>query len=311
MARRTTRQKRVHSLLEAYQHIKCLQLYQRQRHATRWRSTDANRNTDTDSDTSSMTSGSTSLSSFGLGSSSSLSLSSRDSNPDQDDMSSDDSLGNSDHSPLPAKHRHGLQGLTFRVRKAISQIYSRRYHKDRKFGHGRPPPYLPLILTTYKDHEEFHPSFRQYLRIDHVTFDKILVAISSDPLFINRSRHPQMPIDYQLAITLYCFGYYGNAAGLQRVADWAGVGKGTVLIATCRIMTAVLQSSFKNQAIRMPTPGEKEEAKQWVERCSRCPTWRDGWCFVDGMLIPLAFRPFWYGQSYFDRKCNYSLNIQV
>jgi hypothetical protein len=61
----------------------------------------------------------------------------------------------------------------------------------------------------------------------------------------------------------------------------------------------------------MPTPGEKEEAKQWVEKRSSCPAWRDGWCFVDGTLIPLAFRPFWYGQSYFDRKCNYSLNIQV
>jgi len=61
----------------------------------------------------------------------------------------------------------------------------------------------------------------------------------------------------------------------------------------------------------MPSPGEKEEAKQWVEKYSKCPAWRDGWCFVDGTLVPLAFRPYWYGQSYFDRKCNYSLNIQV
>ena len=58
-----------------------------------------------------------------------------------------------------------------------------------------------------------------------------------------------MPIDYQLAITLYRFGYYGNAASLQRVADWAGVGKGTVLVATRCVMAAVLRSSFKDQAI--------------------------------------------------------------
>ena len=32
---------------------------------------------------------------------------------------------------------------------------------------------------------------------------------------------------------------------------------------------------------------------------------------MDGTLVPLAFRPFWYEQSYFDRKCQYSLNIQV
>jgi hypothetical protein len=197
------------------------------------------------------------------------------------------------------------------VRKAFSTIYSSRYHVDRKFGHGKPPAYLPLILTTYKDHQEFHHLFRQYLRIDPITFDNILAEIRTDPIFTNQSRHPQMAIDHQLAITLYRFGHYGNAASLQRVADWAGIGKGTVLIATRRVMIAVLRGSFKDQAIRMPTPEEKEEAKQWVGKHSKCTTWRDGWCFVDGTLVPLAFRPFWYGQSYFDRKCQYSLNIQV
>ena len=61
----------------------------------------------------------------------------------------------------------------------------------------------------------------------------------------------------------------------------------------------------------MPMPEEKEEAKRWVERCSKCSTWRDGWCFVDRTLVPLTFHLFWYGQIYFDCKCNYSLNIQV
>ncbi|THU94473.1 hypothetical protein K435DRAFT_819994 [Dendrothele bispora CBS 962.96] len=60
----------------------------------------------------------------------------------------------------------------------------------------------------------------------------------------------------------------------------------------------------------MPTEAEKEEAKTWVEKHS-CPEWRDGWCMVDGSLIPLYARPYWYGESYFDRKSNYSLNVQV
>lgn len=120
-----------------------------------------------------------------------------------------------------------------------------------------------------------------------------------------------MAIDHQLAITLYRFGHYGNAVSLQRVADWAGIGKGTVLVVTRRVMTAVLRNSFKDQAIRMPTAEEKEGAKEWVGQHSKCTAWRDGWCFVDGTPVPLAFRPFWYGQSYFDRKCQYSLNVQV
>ncbi len=32
---------------------------------------------------------------------------------------------------------------------------------------------------------------------------------------------------------------------------------------------------------------------------------------VDGTLVLLDERPFWYGESYFDWKCNYSLNVQV
>jgi len=324
MARKTPRQKRVHSALTAYQRIKRLQLHRRRHRATQQRPT--NRHAGTDSDTST-TSGSISLSSSVLGSFSSLLLSSAGSDPGKGDAASGtypdshlscssmsldtSSLGESSQGSSPSKRRRGSRGLTYHVRKAISAIYSSRYHVDRKFGRGRPPAYLPLILTTYKDHEEFHHLFRQYLRIDPVTFDKILIAISSDPVFVSRSQHPQMAVDYQLAITLYRFGYYGNAASLQRVADWAGVGKGTVLVVTRRVMTAVLRGPFKDQAVRMPTSGEKEEAKQWVERRSKCTAWRDGWCFVDGTLIPLAFRPFWYGQSYFDRKCNYSLNIQV
>ena len=60
----------------------------------------------------------------------------------------------------------------------------------------------------------------------------------------------------------------------------------------------------------MLTEDEKEDAKMWVEAHS-CKAWRDGWCLVDGTLIPLYDRPHWYGESYFDRKCNYSLNFQV
>lgn len=75
-------------------------------------------------------------------------------------------------------------------------------------------------------------------------------------------------------------------------------------------MKAILDPSFRKEAVRLPTEEEKEEAKQWVEDHS-CKAWRDGWCFVDGTLIPLAEKPNWYGQSYFDRKKRYSLNVQV
>ncbi|KIY53655.1 hypothetical protein FISHEDRAFT_68686, partial [Fistulina hepatica ATCC 64428] len=54
----------------------------------------------------------------------------------------------------------------------------------------------------------------------------------------------------------------------------------------------------------------KERAKEWVESVS-CPAWRDGWCMVDGTLVPLFRRPSFYGNTWFDRKSNYSLNVQL
>ncbi|KAG6826004.1 hypothetical protein H0H92_001550 [Tricholoma furcatifolium] len=53
------------------------------------------------------------------------------------------------------------------------------------------------------------------------------------------------------------------------------------------------------EAVQPLTEDKKEAAKEWIENHS-CKAWRDGWCLVDGTLVPLYYHPFWYGQSYFD-----------
>jgi hypothetical protein len=62
----------------------------------------------------------------------------------------------------------------------------------------------------------------------------------------------------------------------------------------------------------MPRPGseEREAAKEWVEAKS-CNGGRGGWIMVDGTLIPLYTKPSEYGNCYYDRKSNYSINVQV
>lgn len=75
-------------------------------------------------------------------------------------------------------------------------------------------------------------------------------------------------------------------------------------------MTAVLRKEFLEEAVQFPTDAEKEKAKEWVEAHS-CHVWHNGWCMVDGTLVPLYDHPYWYSESYFDRKYNYLLNIQV
>ncbi|KAF7372947.1 DDE Tnp4 domain-containing protein [Mycena sanguinolenta] len=193
------------------------------------------------------------------------------------------------------------------VRHNLEDMYDQRYEMPRN-AFPRGPAFLRHVLGTMKDSRP--DLFRQELRVSPRTFDRLVTKLSDDPVFANDSNHAQMPVEDQVAIALFRFGHSGNAAGLQKVANWAGVGKGTIGLVTRRVMTAILRPSFMTEFVRMPTVAEKEKAKAWVGSHS-CKAWRNGWCMVDGTLVALFDRPFWFGESYFDRKCNYSLNIQI
>jgi hypothetical protein len=73
---------------------------------------------------------------------------------------------------------------------------------------------------------------------------------------------------------------------LERVRKWASTSKGLVKLAMCRVMTALLSPDFIKQAVQLPTDEKKVEAKIWVEKHS-CRASRNGWCLVNGTLIPL------------------------
>ncbi|KAH6876643.1 hypothetical protein BKA70DRAFT_239536 [Coprinopsis sp. MPI-PUGE-AT-0042] len=200
----------------------------------------------------------------------------------------------------------GPGGIAGHVRAAIHSLFSTRYRVRRKHRH-RP---VSLLREALRTADQYPEEFRQQLRVTPTTFRRLVSELETDPVFRNNSQNDQMPVEHQVAITLYRFGHYGNSASVSEVARWAGYGTGTILLVTRRVIQAMLRPSFRNRAVRRPTAEEKEEAKRWVEHDS-CRGWRDGWCMVDGTLVPLYACPHWYGQSYFDRKGNYSLNIQV
>lgn len=207
---------------------------------------------------------------------------------------------------LPPSHARWAR-LSQWVQAEVEAMYTHRYEVPRD-PIPRGPSYLQHTLLTLKSARE--DLFREQLRVTPETFDAIVEKISNDCVFQNDSQHPQMPVEQQLAIVLFRFGHDGNASGLQVVANWAGVGKGTVSLVTRRVITAILRPSFMRKGVRFPTPAEKEQAKRWVHKHS-CKAWRGGWCLVDGTLVPLYEKPSWFGESYYDRKCRYSLNIQV
>jgi len=139
---------------------------------------------------------------------------------DADDEGDDESEG---------EHRREAPNLRRFIRDEITDMYSRRYEMPRN-DLPRGPAYLPHVLMTLKQRCPDH--FRLALRVSPNTFDQILEQINDDPVFSNDSSNGQMPIEQQLAIALYQFGHNGNAASLQQVANWAGVGKGTVALVT-------------------------------------------------------------------------------
>ena len=185
-------------------------------------------------------------------------------------------------------------------------MYANHYELPR----NQHPQGLSLMRFTLSQYRTLWPDlFCQDLCIAPDTFNKILERISDHPIFFNNSTIPQCPIEEQLAIMLFCFGHYSNGASLEWVRKWAGTSKGLVKLAMRRVMMALLSPDFMKQAVQLPMDKEKE-AKTWVKEHS-CKAWHNGWCLVNGTLIPLYNWPYWYGESYFDRKCNYSLNIHV
>jgi hypothetical protein len=165
---------------------------------------------------------------------------------------------------------------------------------------------LDLILIDFKLHDP--KRFRSNLRVSAGTFDSLLVMIDTHPIFLNNANVSQIPVSEQLAIAMFRFGHNGNAASVEAVAQWAGVSAGTVVNCTRRVIIAFL--ALHDSAVCWPSEDEKEESKQWVEGVS-CYAWRDGYCMVDGTPVVLFQKPGYHGEAYFDRKSNYSLNLQV
>ncbi|KAF5335636.1 hypothetical protein D9758_014792 [Tetrapyrgos nigripes] len=72
--------------------------------------------------------------------------------------------------------------------------------------------FLHVLLDTYRHKQP--ELFQEYVRVDPSCFDGLVSAIQGDEVFHNNSNNPQMPVEEQVAIALYCFGHYGNAASV-------------------------------------------------------------------------------------------------
>jgi hypothetical protein len=165
---------------------------------------------------------------------------------------------------------------------------------------------LGLVLIFYKEEDPF--CFHHNLRVTAQAFDTLLSLIGDNLIFYSASNAKQLPIPYQLAITLYHFGHFGSAASVEVVAQWAGCSIGVIVKSMCWVILSFML--LHDQAIHWPNSMEKKEAVDWVESVS-CAAWRPGFAMVDGTLIPLHCKPGHHGEQFFDCKCNYLLSLTV
>lgn len=107
-----------------------------------------------------------------------------------------------------------------------------------------------------------HYLFVQMLRVSPMVFEVIHQLIKDHPVFHNNSNNPQSPVDYQLAVTLFCMGCYGNGASIIDIAHDAGCSSGAVEDFTRHCFTAIesLHDTFAR-----PLSAEEKES-YWISR---------------------------------------------
>ena len=146
--------------------------------------------------------------------------------------------------------------------------------------------------------------------MDPTTFDCLVEKLEVASVFYNQLTYPQMPVYKKVYITLKRLGVYRNSMALNEIADWAGVGYGTVDLVIRRVITAVFKTNLRARHIRWPSGEEKTQAKDWIETATTS-AFQKGWCMVDGTTIPIFEKPHYYRQAFYDRKSLYSINAQI
>lgn len=206
------------------------------------------------SDSSSSTNSASNSSSSSTHSSSfdSISLSSRNSESSSDSETQDHEIEDNG-SELLDQHRALLQ--------VIEWVYTTRYWVIRQ----------TIIRTSatfdnrLERRHQYPQLFRNSVRMDPHSFDSLVQRLEVAEVFQNRSNYSQMPVARQVYIALKRLGAYENSMALDEVADWAGVGYGTVDLVIRRVITAVFETILRSRHIRWPSGEEKIRAKDWIE----------------------------------------------
>lgn len=138
------------------------------------------------------------------------------------------------------------------------------------------------------------------------SFYALAMLLREDPIFRNHSKNPQAPIEKQLATALYFLGSSG--ASVVRGAAQLGIGEGTTRLYCDRTISALVRLLPRFVSWPKPTSIDFVRMRIEVERASGFPG-----CvgFLDGTDLVLQHSPSYHGETYFNRKKQYALNLQA
>lgn len=107
-------------------------------------------------------------------------------------------------------------------------------------------------------------------------------------------------------LLLKYLGSFGNSNSATNLAQFFGLGKGTIDNYLDRAATAIL--SLQGEAITWPDVDERREIGRRIQEKHGFPN-----CvgLIDGTLLPLAFKPIANGEDYYTRKANYAVHALI
>ncbi|CAB5115130.1 unnamed protein product [Rhizophagus irregularis] len=144
--------------------------------------------------------------------------------------------------------------------------------------------------------------FKKILRMHPHSFQQLANLIRSHHVFSSQGNKPQACVEFQLAVFLCRLGSTGS---LFEVCSRFGIGEGTVILYTKRVIQAILAK--KKRFVKWPTSEERKKVNEGFENLGGLKNVIGA---VDGTYIPMRNAPNKDPEVYFTRKKRYAIHCQ-
>jgi len=200
----------------------------------------------------------------------------------------------------------GEQSLADDLARMGREIEKKRYLYRRKSYVSRHSTYFSPEGKFYKMTDE---AFKEKFRCTRLAFKEIVREVASTEYFKkrNRGRHAADP-EWKVAVALWRFSVYGNAARIVMVAAEFERSVGTIFDWTADVVYSLYELRLK--WIKWPTASERKAITLGFEERTGVKDFGVVG-FLDGVHIRISEQPAKEHDVYYNRKQFYSLNVQL